>query len=100
MTRTNIPASELLAEWQKEPEFKKAYDDLEEEFALASTLIEARSRANLTQGQVAERMGTTQAAIARLEGGHRPSTRTLERYAAATGHRLRIALIPETKPTR
>lgn len=44
MTRTNISASELLAEWQKKPEFKKAYDGVEEEFALASTLIEARSR--------------------------------------------------------
>ena len=99
MTRRLIPAGETFDRLQQDPEFRKAYDALEEEFALASTLIEARGRANLTQEQVAERMGTTQAAIARLEGGHLPSTRTLERYAKATGHRLRIALVPE-KPVQ
>jgi transcriptional regulator with XRE-family HTH domain len=58
-------------------------------------LIEARNRAGLTQEQVAHRMKTTQAVIARLEGGgSRPSTRTLERYAAATGSRLRITFEP------
>ena len=98
MTRRPIPVSEALDRQMKDPEFRKAYDVLEEEFALASTLIEARGRANLTQEQVAERTGITQVVVARLEGGHRPSTRTLERYAQATGHRLRIALVPETEP--
>jgi transcriptional regulator with XRE-family HTH domain len=64
---------------------------LEPEFALASALIETRSRAGMTQAHVAEAMGTTQAVIARLEGGRgKPSTRTLERFAKATGTRLRI----------
>jgi transcriptional regulator with XRE-family HTH domain len=49
----------------------------------------------LTQQQVAKRMKTTQAVIARLESGRtKPSTRTLERFAAATGCYLRIALEP------
>ena len=100
MSRKFIPVEESFRAWEKDPAFVAAYDALEDEFALASTLIEARGRANLTQEQVAERMGTTQAAVARLEGGHRPSTRTLERYAKATGHRLRIALVPETEPAR
>ena len=39
---------------------------------------------------------TTQTAIARLEGGRiKPSTRTLERYAKATGHRLVIGFEPK-----
>ncbi len=43
----------------------------------------------------ARRMGTTQAVVARLEGGKvRPSTRTLERFAAATGCKLKISLEP------
>lgn len=100
MNRQYIPVNESFERQMKDPEFRKAYDALEGEFALASTLIEARSRANMTQEQVAERMGTTQAAVARLEGGQRPSTRTLERYAKATGHRLRIALVPEAEPAR
>ena len=41
-------------------------------------------------------MHSTQPAVARLESGGRiPSTRTLQRYARATGHRLRINLVPE-----
>jgi transcriptional regulator with XRE-family HTH domain len=48
---------------------------------------------------VAEAMGTTQAAIARLESGRiKPSTRTLERFAKATGTRLRIRFEPAPKP--
>ena len=91
MTRKLIPVEEVAEEWLKDPEFKAAYDALEEEFALASALIEARAGAGLTQEEVAQRMGTTQAVIARLESGRvKPSTRTLERFAQATGTRLRI----------
>ncbi len=73
-----------------------SYKALEEEFSLTSALIEARTRAGLTQEQVAQRMKTTQAVVARLEGGgSMPSTRTLEKYAKATGSRLRISFEPE-----
>jgi transcriptional regulator with XRE-family HTH domain len=59
-------------------------------------LIEARSRAGLKQEQVAQRMKTTQAVVARLEGGgSMPSTRTLEKYANATGTKLKISFEPE-----
>ncbi len=50
--------------------------------SLAAALIKARGEADMTQEQVAEAMGTTQAAVARLESGRTmPSTRTLERFA-------------------
>lgn len=66
------------------------------EFSLTAAMIEARNRAGLTQKEVAKRMKTTQAAIARLESaGSKPSTRTLVRYAKATGTRLRISFEPE-----
>lgn len=55
-------------------------------------MIDARAKAGLTQEQLAERMHTTQAVIARLESGRvKPSTRTLERIAAATGMKLTIS---------
>lgn len=96
MTRKFIPVEEAFSEWEKDPEFRAAYDALEDEFALASALIEARSRADMTQEQVAKAMGTTQAVVARLESGRvMPSTRTLERFAKATGMRLRISFEPE-----
>ncbi len=95
MTQKYIPVEEAFAEWRKNPEFMKEYDALEEEFALASALIRARGEADMTQEQVAAAMGTTQAVIARLEGGRTmPSTRTLKRFAEATHTRLRIHFEP------
>jgi transcriptional regulator with XRE-family HTH domain len=87
--------TELHKKWIKEPKYRLAYEALEEEFALASTLIEARNRAGLTQQELAQKMGTTQPVVARLESGRvRPSLRTLERLAAATGSRLIISFEP------
>ena len=100
MTRKFIPVADSAKRWMRDPEFRAAFDALEEEFALATALIDARSKADMTQEQVAQAMGTTQAAIARLESGRSmPSTRTLERYAKATGTRLRISFEPEKLPS-
>jgi transcriptional regulator with XRE-family HTH domain len=91
-----IRVDDTNKDWMKEPNYRREYEALGEEFSLVAALIEARTRAGLTQEQVAQRMKTTQAVIARLEGGgSRPSTRTLERYAAATGSRLKISFEPE-----
>lgn len=100
MTRKSLLVAEAAKEWLKDPEFRAAYDALEEEFALARALIRARADADLTQEQVAKRMGTTQAVVARLESGRSmPSTRTLQRYAKATNTRLRISFEPaRSKP--
>lgn len=58
----------------------------------------ARSRANLTQAELAEKMGTSQSAIARLESGKaKPTLATLRRLAKATGMRLKISLEPAPK---
>lgn len=93
---SRIKARDIHDKWMKEdPEYRREYDALEEEFALIEALMLARAHSGLTQAQVAERMNTTQAVIARLEGGKsKPSTRTLERYAKATGTRLRISFEP------
>lgn len=99
--RKFIPVQEAFKEWRKDPEYVAAYDALEEEFALASALIKARGDADMTQEQVAQAMGTTQAVVARLESGRvLPSTRTLERFAKATRTKLRISFEPERKAAR
>jgi ribosome-binding protein aMBF1 (putative translation factor) len=97
---SHIRVDDLHIDWLKDPKYRREYEALEEEFSLVAALIEARTRAGLTQEQVAQRMKTTQAVIARLEGGgSKPSTRTLERYAEATGSRLKITFEPEgTRP--
>jgi ribosome-binding protein aMBF1 (putative translation factor) len=81
--------------WAKDPAYQEAYDALEEEFALATAIAQARSRAGLTQAEVAQRMHTTQGNIARLEAGRTtPSTRTLEKFAQAVGAKLKISFEP------
>ncbi|WP_277189360.1 helix-turn-helix domain-containing protein [Caballeronia sp. BR00000012568055] len=82
----------------EDPELKAAYDALEEEYAALDALLKARKEAGLTQAQVAERMGTTASAVARLEGAivrekHSPTFATLKKYARACGKSLRITLV-------
>ncbi len=75
-------------------EVRAAYEALAGEFDLARELIAARARAGLTQAQVAERMGTTQSVVARLESGAQmPSVKTLLKFAKATRSRPIIRLL-------
>jgi len=89
-------ANDLHKRWNKDRKYRAQYEALEEEFELARTLIEARTRAGLSQTQLAHRMKTSQSYIARIESGQvRPSTDALERFAQATGSRLRIIFEPQ-----
>lgn len=86
--------AEIKNRWMKDPAFQREYDALQAEYEVALELIRARTRAGLTQAEVARRMGTTQSVIARLESGAaKPSLRTLERYARATGSRPVVKLV-------
>lgn len=78
-----------------DPEVKAEYDRLGPVYELVGAMIEARHEAGLTQRQLAERMGTTQSVVARLENAHHmPSLDLVTRYAAALGRRLDIHLVP------
>lgn len=72
-----------------DPEFRKAYDALEEEYQLIEEMIKARLQSNLTQAQLAQKAGMKQAAIARLESGQsNPSYKTLSRVAKALDKKI------------
>jgi transcriptional regulator with XRE-family HTH domain len=89
-----MTAGERSVKWRRDAECRKAYD---KEFTLAQAMNEARNHAGLTQTQtqVAKRIKTSQSVVARLESGaSMPSTRTLQRYAKATGSRLTIRFEP------
>jgi len=85
------------------PGVKEAYDRLEDEFAFLDEVLKARAESGLTQAEVAERVGTTQSAIARLESAtpkHSPSIATLQRYARALGYEVELRLVKQSRPTR
>lgn len=87
--------SDLKRRWIGDPEFRLAYEEADVEYRVVEALIEARSRARLSQTELAKRIGTTQSAIARLESGQiSPTISTLKRYATATGSRLVIDMLP------
>lgn len=81
---------------------KAAYDASADEFAFLDEVLKARAESGLTQAEVAERIGTTQSAIARLESAepkHSPSLATLQRYAKALGYTVELRLVKEGRPT-
>ena len=85
---------ELKKRLMEDPEFREEYGRIDDEFRLIEALVRARTAAKLTQAELARRLGTTQSAIARLEGGGvSPSIATLRRYAEATGTRLTVGLV-------
>ena len=85
---------ELKAHLMEDPTFREEYAQTSDEYALIEALVRARAVAKLTQAELARHLGTTQSAIARLEGGRvSPSFATLRRYAEATGARLAVALV-------
>ena len=78
-----------------DPEVRAEYERLGPVYELVGAMVEARHEAGLTQKELAERMGTTQSVIARLENAHHmPSLDLVTRYAAALGRRIDIRLCP------
>ena len=76
--------------WAKQmadPAFRRIYEEEAEKKELWLQLVEARSVSGLTQQQVAERMGVSQAQVARIEkaGYDAYTLRTLRRYIEALG---------------
>ena len=88
-----IPFGELKSRLLANPEVKAEYDALAPEFEISAELVRARLRAGLSQAELAMRIGTSQSAIARLESGQTlPSTKTLLRFAKATGSKVQVRL--------
>lgn len=90
------------ARWMQRPGFAEAYEALTDEYAALGELLRARKLAGMTQADIAERMGVTQASVARLESSagsrkHAPSVATLRRYADAVGCDLHISLAARTR---
>lgn len=87
---------QLRAKALRRAEVKTQFDELGDAYALLDEFLKARTEQGLTQAQVAEKIGTTQSAVARMESGsgkHSPSLATLSRYAEALGCKLELRLV-------
>ena len=85
---------DYLNERLKDDNFKEEYDKLGDEYSFAIALIEARNKRKLSQKQLAEKTGMTQADISKIESGNRNlSIKTLKRLADGLDMDLRIKFV-------
>jgi len=92
-SRASLRSARLKAHLLARSDFTAEFDPLVPELEISAELIKARLRAGLSQAKLAARMGTSQSTIARLESGQTlPSTKTLLRFAQATGSRFQVRL--------
>lgn len=86
-----IPFAKLERKWMKDPEYKRAYDNLAFEFEIIKALIRARANQRLTQRQLARKIGVAQSALARFESGRtNPTLSFLKKVTVGLGLRLSV----------
>lgn len=89
---------EFKKELLEDLEVKAEYDALAPEFDVIQALIDVRKQQNITQKELSERTGITQADISRIENGTRnPSLAMLKRLAKGIGMQLKVEFIPQVK---
>lgn len=87
---------DTLNERLTDPAFRAEWDALEPERQIMKAIIDGREEKSLTQKQLADATGITQADISRLENGTgNPSIRTLKRLAAGLGMTLKVEFVPQ-----
>lgn len=84
---------DFLSENMKNPEFREQYDALEPRYAIIRAIINERIKGNLSQKELAERIGVTQSNISRFESGtYNPSLAFLQKIAKGLGKELHMEL--------
>jgi len=96
--KKNIPKAidfdDVLAEKLKDPEFKKLYDEYGRQLDLAYKILQLRKAKKMSQSELAEKIGTTQSNIARIESGRQNFTISLlNKVAEALGSSLKISFL-------
>ena len=98
MAKTNDALKILQKLTSEDPEMEDMIKESSLNAELAQMIDRARTQAGLTQQQLADRIGTKQSVIARLEdaeyNGH--SLSMLQKIASALNQRLEVNLVPIT----
>ncbi len=86
---------EFLQEKLQDPEFKREWDEMEPEFQLIKAVLKGREDQQLSQRQLSEKTGITQADISKIESGEaNPTLETLKKLASGLGMNLNISFTP------
>lgn len=88
--------NEMLSEEMKNDEFRKEYEAIQPELNVIRAMVDARNSVNMTQKELSERTGISQADISKIENGTRnPSLNLLKRLAEGMGMTLKIEFVPK-----
>lgn len=93
MSKTGVKFSEVKELLMKDEVFKAEYEKLKPRYDVISQIIEARTSQNITQEELARRIGTKKSNISRLESGtYNPSLDFLAKVARSLGKEIQITL--------
>lgn len=93
MSKAGISFEEMKTDMLKDEEFKIEYEKLKPRYEAIEQIIRARKEQNITQAELAKRVGTQKSNISRLESGnYNPSLDFLVKVAESLGKSLRIQL--------
>jgi ribosome-binding protein aMBF1 (putative translation factor) len=88
-----VSFSDVKKEWLKNPKFRKAYEDLQPEYAIIHAIIKKRIASKMSQKDLAKKLGTKQSAISRLESGnYNPTLSFLKKLSTTLGGKLEIKI--------
>jgi len=76
--------------YRNNPEFKEAWDEIELQYELAREIIRRRNELGLTQKELAERIGSSQSEISRIENGHNCNLDTINKIAKSLKSKPKI----------
>jgi ribosome-binding protein aMBF1 (putative translation factor) len=93
MAKKKDDFEKYLEKQLRDPEFREEYEKLEPLYNLIKMEIKLRNKRRLSQKELAERMGTSQSAIARFERGNiNPTLEFAARLAKALNAELAVGL--------
>ena len=93
MSKAGISFEEMKTDMLKDEEFKIEYEKLKPKYEAIEQIIRARKEQNITQAELAKRVGTQKSNISRLESGnYNPSLDFLAKIAESLGKKISVKL--------
>lgn len=93
MNKAGVSFESIKKNLMLDEEFKDEYEKLQPRYEIISQIIDARKEQNMTQAELAKRVGTQKSNISRLESGtYNPSLDFLIKVAHCLGKDLKIKM--------
>lgn len=93
MSKAGVSFEEMKTDMLKDEEFKIEYEKLKPRYEAIEQIIRARKEQNITQAELAKRVGTQKSNISRLESGnYNPSLDFLAKIAESLGKKISVKL--------